>query len=204
MGISAVVFDYGKVICFPPAEGFEERLAAIAGIQALDLAEIMWKHREEYDRGTIDGKEYYRTMLESKNIHPDDKTLEKIVQTDLDNWKNINPGTEKLMDDVKKAGLKLGILSNMPHDFLKFARDHFPVFSLPQVGIFSCEYRSIKPEKKIYEILLEALDCPAGEVVFFDDMESNVQAAKDLGLRALLWKDPESARQELRNLGVPV
>jgi HAD superfamily hydrolase (TIGR01509 family) len=90
----------------------------------------------------------------------------------------------------------------MPHDFLVFARKKFPLFSLPDVGLFSCEANLIKPEAAIYHRLLSLLKRPPEEVVFFDDNQDNVTAAAALGIHAFLWKDPETARRELSALGV--
>jgi putative hydrolase of the HAD superfamily len=108
------------------------------------------------------------------------------------------------MEDVKKAGLKLGILSNMPRDVLTRARDRFPVFSLPHAGIFSCESGSIKPEEKIYRDLFAALSLEPEELVFFDDMPVNIEKACSLGMRGFVWQDPETARAALQKLSIPV
>jgi putative hydrolase of the HAD superfamily len=132
--------------------------------------------------------------------------IDKLIETDSDSWKNINMETVALMEDVKKAGYTLGILSNMPHDFLAWARKTLPVFSLPQVGLFSCEVNLVKPEQAIYQKLLSMLSAEgvafAGEVVFFDDKIENIKGAESVGINALLWKDAESARRELFSLGV--
>jgi putative hydrolase of the HAD superfamily len=180
-------------------------LAAIAGIDAGVLDSLLWSHRDAYDRGTLTGKEYYRTLLSAGGFQIDEKALERMVDFDLQSWLRINPGTVDLMKSVKAIpGLKLGILSNMPHEFLALVRGKVPVFDLPDVGIFSCEVGYIKPEEAIYRILLSALACEPAELVFFDDMPVNVDAARSLGIQAFLWKDPETARMELNRLKVPV
>jgi putative hydrolase of the HAD superfamily len=130
---------------------------------------------------------------------PEDRALaETMYRVDMDGWTDINQATVKLMEDIKAAGFKLAILSNMPFDFLAMARKAYPVFSLPHVGIFSCEAASVKPEPAIYRALTAALGCAPGEIVFFDDMEVNVEGACALGIRAYLWKDVETARNLLR------
>ncbi|MDR2500775.1 MAG: HAD family phosphatase [Treponema sp.] len=204
MSVTAVVFDYGQVISFPPEHGVIEALARLAGLPAPLMEDLLWRFRPAYDRGTISGEEYYRTLLAEQGVRLGPERLRDLVQLDLDSWKRINPGTARLMEDVKAAGLKLGILSNMPHEFLAFARANIPLFSLPDAGVFSCEAQSIKPEKEIYQALLRALDCPPAEACFFDDMPQNVRGAAEQGIKALLWRDPETARGELRSLGVPV
>jgi putative hydrolase of the HAD superfamily len=200
--ITAAAFDFGRVISLPQDENFMKDLGAIAGLPADLMETLVWEYRDDYDRGKLDGEDYYRIMLESRGLKPDRATLKKLLQADLDSWKNVNPGTVRLMEEVKAAGLKLGILSNMPPDFLAFARATLPVFGLPHRAVFSCEAGAVKPEEKIYRVLLAALDCAPEELVFFDDTLRNVDKAAELGIRAFLWRDPETAREELRRLGV--
>jgi putative hydrolase of the HAD superfamily len=204
MSIKAIVFDFGKVISFPQEDSVMEELAAIAGLEVKTLDSLVWKYRGEYDRGVCLGKEYYRTILQYAGVTLDDPTLERMVQIDLNSWTRINPETVALMEGVKKAGYTLGILSNMPHDFLAMARASFPVFTLPDVGVFSCEVGFIKPEEAIYRVLLQRLSCEPAEVVFFDDIPINVDKAKILGIQAFLWQDPGTARRELKQAGISV
>jgi putative hydrolase of the HAD superfamily len=132
----------------------------------------------------------------------DDEKIDEIEEIDSASWKNINAETVSLMEEIKKAGYLLGILSNMPFNFLAWARENLPVFSLPHAGIYSCEENLIKPEEGIYRKLLSALGVEAGELVFFDDKIENIKGAAALGIKAVLWEGPESARQKLLSLGI--
>ena len=206
MGIKAVVFDYGQVISLPQDPAAVDRMAEIAGVERGRFESVLWALRDEYDRGTIDARGYYGKIFAELSVDIDMDRIDKIIETDFNSWKNINMETAALMDELKKAGYTVGILSNMPHDFLAWARKNLPVFSLPQVSLFSCEVNLVKPEEAIYQKLLSMLGvkgvASAGEVVFFDDKIENVKSAGALGIKALLWKDAEDARRELLSLGV--
>jgi putative hydrolase of the HAD superfamily len=200
--IKAVAFDFGNVICLPQAEGTLEKLAAIAGLDLEVFSALFWTHRAEYDRGSLSGIEYYRGMLAPEGVFPDDETLGRMLAIDLASWTRINPDTVQFMEDVQKAGLKLGILSNMPFDFLALARKQVSVFQRADARIFSCEIGSIKPETRIYEAALSALNCTAEELVFFDDIPVNVEKARSMGIRAFIWRNAETARSELNSLSL--
>jgi putative hydrolase of the HAD superfamily len=202
LGIKAVVFDYGQVISLPQEPGAMDRLAKLAGVERDKFESRLWALREEYDRGTVSGREYYRQVLSGFTVNMDDSGIDEMLEIDLNSWKNINSETVALMEDVKKAGYTLGILSNMPCDFLSWARKNIPVFSLPQISLFSCELNLLKPEKAIYQKLLSALNMESGELVFFDDNTDNIKSARELGIRALLWENCEIARRQLLSLGV--
>jgi putative hydrolase of the HAD superfamily len=202
LSIKAVVFDYGRVISLDQDPKTMDTLARLAGTGREELEKLIWNQRGDFDRGVLRAADYYRGILSRLGIRAEDETIEKMAEVDLGSWKNVNPLTVKLMEEVKERGYKLGILSNMPREFLAFAREELPVFKLPQTGIFSCELGLIKPEAAIYRALLEALDVRAEETVFFDDMDANIAAAKELNIRAFLWKDPSQARRELAAWGV--
>jgi putative hydrolase of the HAD superfamily len=201
--IKAVVFDYGKVISYPPRREEREAIAAMAGITLADLDDLDRKRRREYDLGHFDGKGYYKSILADKGIFHDDQSLEKMAQADTSSWLRINADTEKLMEDIKGAGCKVGILSNMPYDFLAWARENIPLFTRYDAALFSCEEGIVKPEKAIYERIVSRLGCEYSEVVFFDDIEANVKGAALLGIHAFVFTDCASARKILCSLGVP-
>ena len=202
MNIKAVVFDYGQVISFPQDPKVMDELAMLCGVDREKFKSALWSLRTEYDRGTINSKEYFKKVLTHLNVYPEQKLIDKMVKIDLESWKNINPETVALMEEIKKAGYTLGILSNMPNDFLVWARKNIPVFSLPHIGLFSCEVNLIKPEEAIYKKLLSMLGIESRELVFFDDNMENVKSAEAIGIRAILWETCESARRELLSLGV--
>jgi putative hydrolase of the HAD superfamily len=200
MGIKAVAFDFGGVISLPQDEQSMRKLASIAGISAGLMQRLYWENRSPYDQGLISGEEYFRNMLAEAGVFPDDTAIKQMIQRDIQSWARINPETEALMNDVKKAGLALGILSNMIQPFIDWARVNIPLFSLPDGAVYSCEVGTVKPEKKIYELLLAKLDCAADELVFFDDARTNIEGAAKLGINAFLWDGPASARRELEVL----
>lgn len=175
-------------------------LASLAGIESMLMQRLYWENRPAYDQGLVGGRDYFRNMLAGAGVFPDPSVIDQMVECDVQSWSRINPETERLMNDVKKAGLKLGMLSNMIQPFLDRARTDIPVFGLPDGAVFSCEVNTIKPEKKIYELLLGALGCGAEELVFFDDARVNVAAAAELGIHAFFWNGPADARRELELL----
>lgn len=198
-GIKAVVFDYGRVISLPPSGEEREAIAAMAGITLAQLDGLDRKRRAEYDRGFFEGRDYYRAILSDEGIFPDGEILEKMAQADMDSWKRINADTGRLMEDIRASGRAVAILSNMPFDFLAWARERIPLFTR-YPGLFSCEAGAVKPEPAIYEKLVSLLGCAREEVVFFDDLPRNVEGALSAGIRSFVFTDAASARKTLRAL----
>jgi len=201
LSIKAVVFDYGNVISIHQDPKTMDKLAGLAGIERKKFESTLWSLRSGYDRGTISAKEYFKTVLSALAVSMDEKSIEELIEIDTNSWKNVNTETEALMKEIKAAGYLVGILSNMPSVFLVWARKNLPVFSLPHVGLYSCDVNLVKPEEAIYRKLLSMLNVEAGELVFFDDKVENIKGAEAIGIKAILWKDPKEARRELISLG---
>ncbi|MDR2575566.1 MAG: HAD family phosphatase [Treponema sp.] len=198
MSIKVIVFDYGGVICFTPTPEMRSELVKLSGLSAETLWELDRKYRGEWDRGTYDGIGHYRFMLAKAGVSLNDDSLARIARADIESWSHINPDTVKLMRDIKAAGLRVGILSNIPHDFPRDIASHsdaLPVFAEADIAVYSCELGIIKPEAGIYEELMKKADCLYEEIVFFDDKVDNVNKARELGIQAFLWEGAEQARK---------
>jgi putative hydrolase of the HAD superfamily len=201
MTIKAVAFDYGKVISLAPVPGTTEKMAALTGLAAETIQEFDRKNRVNLlDRGLCDTREYYYRLFSSAGAAPVEENMETLTRLDIDAWKRVNADTVDLMRSVKRLGYKIAILSNMPGEFLGWARAELPVFREVDAGIFSCEFGLVKPEEAIYRILADTLGCEYGELVFFDDMEDNIAQAVALGIHGFVFQGPEAARGELRAL----
>jgi putative hydrolase of the HAD superfamily len=59
-----------------------------------------------------------------------------------------------------------------------------------------------KPQPECFAHVLQAISLPAGEVLLFDDLVPNVDAARELGLQAVLVKTPEDVRSALLDRGL--
>ncbi len=90
--------------------------------------------------------------------------------------------------DLKRLGYNVYILSNIPEDDTKYLRS-CGVFDNIDGGVFSYEYKKIKPDPEIFHILLKKYDLKALECLFLDDRKDNVVAASNLGFETIEVKD---------------
>ena len=202
LSIKAIVFDYGQVISLPQDPKAIDALAQKAGVERGKFEPVFLHLRKDYDRGTVSAREYIGNVLSHFDIKMDEKGIDEMIAMDLDSWKQINPETVALMEELKERGYTLGILSNMPNEFLCWARSNAYVFSLPQKSLFSCEVNLLKPGEAIYRRLLSLFELEGEEIVFFDDSEENAEGARKLGIKAFLWTGAEKARSDLLSVGV--
>ena len=122
----------------------------------------------------------------------------QMVLQSIDKQETIEP-TGRLIRDLKSAGYKLYVLSNMSREFIDFLRRQ-PVYRHFDGEVVSCEEHTVKPEPRIYEILLSRYGLDPGETLFIDDRPANLTAAQRLGIHTQLfdYHDPEATCEALR------
>lgn len=57
-----------------------------------------------------------------------------------------------------------------------------------------------KPDQKIYQYVLDLLKVKADETIFLDDIGSNLKPAREMGMKTILFRDPDVALKELQDL----
>ena len=68
--------------------------------------------------------------------------------------------------------------------------------------VLSHEVGLLKPDAAIYRYTLEKYGLAAERTVFLDDLTTNVEGARRVGMQAIHYQNPEQARAELTKLGV--
>jgi len=94
---------------------------------------------------------------------------------------------------------KTAILSNAWSDLRGVVVERLGLDRFFDVMIISAEEGVGKPDRRIYEIAVERLGVGLDEAVFIDDMEQNVAAAQEFGMRGVLFRDTAQAIAEVRS-----
>lgn len=111
----------------------------------------------------------------------------------------IHEGVE-LLKDMKKEGFRIYGLTNWSVETIGIAFGRYGFFSLFEGIVVSGEEKLIKPDSRIFEVLLERYSLKAEECVFIDDSPANVSAAASLGFNAVLFDEVSRVRSELSAL----
>lgn len=109
--------------------------------------------------------------------------------------------TVELLETLKDSGYKLYYLSNWSragHD-LCVKSGAFDILKYFDGGIFSYEVGLMKPDKRIYELLLSRYDINPQNAVFYDDRKENMDAAKDIDIRGGVVFTPNIGYKLLEN-----
>ena len=190
MGIRAVIFDFGGVICFHPTKEQIAEAARLFEVSPDEFVRALWKNRLRYDAGQHPG-EYWRDAAALMNRTLDDAMIEEMIRREIDFWSRFDDRVLNWIDRLRAAGVRTGILSNLPIPLGGRLRSNGLLKHFDHVT-FSSELGCTKPERRIYEHAVEGLAIAPEEALFLDDRHENVAGAREAGLHSELyttWED---------------
>lgn len=197
--IKAVIFDFGNVISYANTGDCAREMEKMTGVPSGVFRSVYDEFRKDFDRGLITGAELYAKTLSFNGYEETARNvplMKKLALMDLESWKAVRDDVTQWGLSLKDQGYKLGILSNMPYEFLDLYEKEIALFTHADHAVFSCRVNIIKPEKEIYLEALRGLGVKPEEAVFFDDVQENIDAALSLGIHGKLWTGLENAQKD--------
>ena len=203
--IEAIVCDFGGVLTTPLFEAFA-KIQGEFGIGPEDLGGAMQLLTERdgenplfpLERGEVSEDDFLRRLggaLEEvlgreAHVHRFRMALFEGLEP--------NPPMIELMRELRGRGLRMAMLTNNVREWEPLWRAMLPVDEIFEEVVDSGFVGHRKPERRIYEITIERLGVPFERCLFVDDLEPNVAAAEELGMRAVRFEDNEQAIPAIR------
>jgi putative hydrolase of the HAD superfamily len=153
----------------------------------------------ELDRGTLGREDAIRRAAQRTGI--DAAELTRLLLAVPPSLVPI-PHTVELLYRLKARGYPLYCLSNMHVASIEHLEREQRFFEVFAGRVISCRLNLCKPEPAIYRHALETYGLRAADTVFIDDVEVNLAAAAQLGIRTIRFRDAAQCERELRSLGV--
>ena len=203
MKLRAVIFDYGNVICRPPTPQQLSDAAELCGFSVEDFVQAFWRKRREYDRGS-DARAYWLDIAESSGRKFDEALIAEMMRREVDFWARFDDRVLSWVRDLRAAGLRTGILSNLPRTLGERLRGEAGFLEHFDQVTFSYELGVIKPEALIYRHAIEGLGVAPGEALFLDDRPENVEGALAVGIHAVVFDSwEEFLERDCLRYGLP-
>jgi putative hydrolase of the HAD superfamily len=202
--IKAVILDYGEVLCYPPTAEEWGRMASLFNLDPEEFRQLWGRNRLAYDRGDISYEAYWSKLAEEASVKMEPQHLQQVGPWDLEMWGHVNPTMVEWVEQIRLSGIRIGLLSNMPHEMVRYSRQNFSWLKHFHHTTFSAEVRLVKPEAAIYRHSLDGLRVAAAETLFVDDKKPNVEGARAVGLRAVQFSSVRQFRGDLAELDFPL
>ena len=198
--IKTVIFDIGNVMvdfCFDKfirKNGDPEQICE--RIRRATLESGFWG---ELDLGILSYGEVLQKFIDR------DPELEPQIRAIFHDMAGIVLKRDYSIPLVKKLrlnGYQVLALSNFPEKV--YLENREPLAFLEEMNGYILSYRDhvIKPDPKIYQLLQERYGFLPEECVFVDDLQENLDAAKEQGWHTILFNGYEQMLAALQELGI--
>ncbi len=204
--ITTVISDFGGVLTTPLIQSF----AAVqdrTGIPMEELGKAMARIAEregshplfELEKGEIGEPDFLDRVgaeLEPALGHrPQMHQFREIYFEALEP----NEPMIELMRELKSDGHRMAMLTNNVREWEPLWRSMLPVDEIFELVVDSAFVGMRKPDREIYELILERLGgTRPAECLFVDDVDANVETAASLGMTAVQYREPGQAIAEIR------
>jgi putative hydrolase of the HAD superfamily len=191
MTIRAVVFDIGGVLEITPLTGWQERWETKLGLKPGELDARLRSVWIDGSAGKISLLEVEKQVGASLGL--DQAQIDAFMH---DLWEEyvgtLNVELANYFASLRPR-YKTAILSNSFAGAREKEQELYHFAEMCDLLIYSHEEGIKKPDRRIYELTCERLGVQPAEMVFLDDVEASVTAARELGIRAIRFKDTAQA-----------
>jgi 2-haloacid dehalogenase len=194
MAIKNIVFDFGGVLV-----DWNPRHLYKSHFQDDNEMEYFLKNicTEEWNIEQDRGRSLSEATTELQKMYPEHSAA---ISLFYDQWKVMLKGeiqgTVALLHKLKKK-YKLYGLTNWSSETIEIAYKRFSFFNEFEGIVVSGTEKLIKPDKRIYQLLLDRYLIQAEESIFIDDNLNNIIAARELGFTAVHFLNAEQLEADL-------
>jgi 2-haloacid dehalogenase len=198
MKIENVIFDFGGVLVdWNPRYLYHDYFQDESAMENFLHTVCTDEWNVEQDRG--------RSLAEGTRLLQDKyPEFHSLIQLYYDQWEVMLhgdiPETVSLLYQLKEKHNIYGF-TNWSAETITIAYERFSFFKEFDGIVVSGEEKLIKPDQKLYHLLLDRYNLKAENTIFIDDNLKNVKAAEELGMIAIHFENPDQLETVLQSIG---
>ena len=191
-----IIFDFGNVLVqWHPEQIYTAHFG--------DEAKAWWFMRHVTDatwRNRIDAGENQDACInELKARQPEYADAIELYRS---HWRDMLtgevPGMREVITDLQNTGHEIYGLTNWSMETFPEARERFGILQMIDRYVVSGAERLVKPDHRLFQVLLDRYHLNAKECTFIDDNPDNVQTAKKMGMQGIVFTGAEDLRKALK------
>jgi 2-haloacid dehalogenase len=196
-----VVFDLGGVLIdWDPRHLYRKLFAGNEVAMEHFLATVC---THEWNRGQDAGRTFAEGARLLKAEHPDKAGL---IDAYCARFDEMMPGpiagSIEILADLRSLGAPLYCLTNFSAETYPPTFERFEFLRWFRGVLVSGEVGIVKPDPRIFELLLERFAIDPKRAVYIDDVAANVNAARAFGIHGIHFTTPTALRAGLAELGL--
>lgn len=200
MNINTVIFDIGNVLvdfCWEKyfkSFGYSEEV--YDKLVAATVKHPMWN---EFDRGNLTEEQLLEAFIKN------DPSIEKEIRQVYENLEGIIEKRDYAIPWVlglKEKGYQVLVLSNYSQKSYRECANSMRFLDHVDGGVMSFQEHMVKPEPRIYQLIIDRYGLEPEKCVFIDDTQINLDAAEKFGIHTICFHTREQVLADLNKLGV--
>ena len=196
-----VIFDLGGVLLdWNPRHLYRKLFDGNETAMEAFLTQVcspQWNERQDA------GRPFDEAIAELAPMHPEKLPL---IRAWRERFAEMIPGaledTVDVLRELKSRGVPVYALTNWSWETFPSQRARFAFMEWFDGIVVSGKEGCMKPDERIFRILLDRYGLAPGDGVFVDDNPVNARAASALGLHGIHFQSSEALRRELSSLGL--
>ena len=195
--IKAIILDVGGVILHEKNHTKRFEWEARLGLPQGELTRLVLgsEPAARAASGQVSEHEVWQTVGSTLGLAD-----EQVVELQRDFWSSEqpDPALVRFLQSLRPR-YKIGILSNAWSDARAFHNARFKFDTWMDAAVYSAEVKLLKPDPRIYQLVLDQLKLPAEACVFVDDKLVNVQAAQALGMAGIWYRNTRQTINDIED-----
>lgn len=196
MAIRAVVFDIGGVLEITPDMGMTEKWEQRLHLKPGELNERMVSVWRAGALGTCSEEDVQQSLKELIGM---DQAQVDAFWHDL--WEEylgtLNVELTAYFSSLRSR-YQTAIISNSFVGARTREQERYHFDEVTDLIIYSHEVGIAKPDRRIFELTCERLSIQSAEMIFLDDVEVHVKAARAFGIHAILFQETSQAIADIQ------
>lgn len=198
--VQAVIFDFGDVLYKTPDRSWMRRWQSFLNLHSDPIVEALITNPEgtpfmdDLMTGKMKAEDLYEMLAKRWHVSP---FIINTIRRGLMSSRRLNIELRDFLASLRPQ-YQTAILSNASSDARRSFTDVYHLDRCVDTMVISAEEGIAKPDARLYEICLERLGISAAQALFLDDKLENIEAARQLGMRAVQFHNNPQALAELR------
>jgi 2-haloacid dehalogenase len=157
----------------------------------------------EWNRQMDAGRPFDEAIAERQRLFPEHAQLISLWKTGWEQMlrEPIHDAVE-VVGALRRRGHRLYALTNWSAETFPVARARFTFPSWFEGIVVSGEVKLAKPDPRIFQLTIQRCGLRPASTLYVDDVQRNVEVARELGLHALHFEHPRKLRADLEQLGL--
>ncbi len=197
--ITAVLFDLGNVLVPFDPEQLVRNFSAAVGMEPEEIHDLALGHlKAEFETGARSPDAFRDAICMALNCQ---LTEEEFVPL----WSDIFEANEPIFDFFRQVRRtrRTYLVSNTDPYHMRWILEHWPELAKCDGMALSYELGLLKPDPEFFDAVIERFGLTPAACLYIDDLAESVQAGRDAGFHAVLYKNPTQLLAAVQPLLAP-